>query len=274
MNQQEHQKKVIELKIDMINMLAKAGQGHIGGPMGMADMMVYLYHNYLKVDPKNPNWVQRDYMLVSNGHTCPIWYVVLADLGFFSKSELANLRQINSLLQGHPKVGIPGVENSSGPLGHGLSQAVGISLGLKMDNKPNKVVCFLSDGEHQEGQTWEAIMSAGNWKLNNLIAVIDNNNIQIDSHTSDMMNIESLTEKYDAFHWHTIRIDGHNYEQIKQALESANSLDKPTVIICDNIPGKGVSFMENKFEYHDWTGTDGDLEKSIAELTEQLNNLS
>lgn len=270
----EIQKKVIELKIDMLHMLDKAGSGHIGGGYGMADVMTVLYYNIMNIDPQNPDSPDRDFFLLSNGHTCPIWYTVLADKGFFPKEELNSLRKIDSLLQGHPKVTMPGIENSSGPLGHGLSQAIGIALGLKMDNKPNRVYCFVSDGEQQEGQIWEAAMSASKFKLDNLIAIMDKNGIQIEGTTDEIMPLGDLKAKYEAFGWHVIEIDGHNVPMIFEAFEKAHAVEgKPVMIISNNVSGKGVSFMENNPGYHDWKGNPGETEKALAELQEELGKL-
>jgi transketolase len=273
-DKKDFKKKVLQLKMDTLEMLNKAGSGHIGGGYGMADIWVALYYGILNYDSSNPDWVERDYMLLSNGHTCPIWYATLADVGFFSKSELNNLRKIDSLLQGHPKVMIPGVENSSGPLGHGLSQAIGIALGLKVDKKDNRVYCFVSDGEQQEGQNWEAAMSASKWKLDNLIAIMDNNGVQIEGTTDEIMPLGDIAGKYRAFGWEVIEIDGHDYDQIEKAFEDAIKVSgKPVMIIANTVSGKGISFMENDPGFHDWKGEEGDYEKAKVELEEALNSL-
>lgn len=266
--------KAYEIRLETIKMLGKAGSGHAAGPMGMADIFTTLYFNWAKLDPQNPEWSERDYILLSNGHICPIWYAVLGVAGFFPKAEMDSLRKINSLLQGHPKVSIPGVENSSGPLGHGLSQAIGIALGLKMDDKPNRVICLMSDGEHQEGQVWEAVMSANKWKLGNLIAIMDNNGMQIEGTTNEIMPLGDLKEKYEAFGWNVIIIDGHDFEQILIALDRADIADTPTMIIANTIGGKGVRFMEDGgWKYHDWKGEPGDTEKAIADIEWRLGEL-
>lgn len=266
--------KAYEIRLETIKMLGKAGSGHAAGPMGMADIFTTLYFNWAKLDPQNPEWSERDYILLSNGHICPIWYAVLGVAGFFPQAEMDSLRKINSLLQGHPKISIPGVENSSGPLGHGLSQAIGIALGLKMDDKPNRVICLMSDGEHQEGQVWEAVMSANKLKLGNLIAIMDNNGIQIEGTTDEIMPLGDLKEKYEAFGWNVIIIDGHDFEQILSALDRADIADTPTMIIANTIGGKGVRFMEDGgWKYHDWKGEPGDTEKAIADIEWRLGEL-
>ena len=267
------QEKALELKVNVIRMLDKADAGHVGGAFSMTDLMVALYYNIAKVDPENPDWKLRDYILVSNGHTCPIWYAILADLGFFPKEELQHLRQIDHMLQGHPLLGIPGVENSSGPLGHGLSQAVGIALGLQMDHRKNRVFCFLSDSEHQEGQTWEAIMSAAKWELDNLVAIVDHNGVQIEGWNYQIMPLGDLKAKYQSFGWRVLTCNGHDYDDLLAAYEHAMTLEFPAVIIAETVSGKDVSFMENKYLYHDWKDDSKlthqalfDLERKIKEL--------
>lgn len=270
---QELKRKSIEIKIDTIKMLDKAGSGHVGGAFSLADIMTSLYFHHAKVDGANPEWEDRDYILLSNGHVCPVWYSTLAHKGFFDMTELDSLRKIDSLLQGHPKAHIPGVENSSGPLGHGLSQAIGIALGLKMDGKKNRVFCMLSDGEQQEGQTWEAAMSAPKWKLDNLVAIIDQNGIQIEGTTDEIMPLGNLKEKYEAFGWLVTEIDGHNYEEILSALTFADQVDGPVMVIAHTKGGNGVSYMEGKYQYHDWKGKEGEAEQALEELEVQLVEL-
>jgi transketolase len=240
------------IRQDIIKMLVKAGSGHSAGPLGMADIFTALYFRILNNDPKNPNWPNRDRLILSNGHICPVRYTTMAYAGYFPKRELATLRKINSRLQGHPhNLSLPGLENTGGPLGQGLSIAAGIAYAAKMDNKKFRVYCIMSDGEHQEGQTWEAIMFTGKNKLHNLTAIMDRNNIQIDGFTEDIMPLEPLREKYEAFNWHVIEVDGHNIQHIIDACEEAKSVyEKPTMIIAHTTPGKGVPFMEFKYEWH------------------------
>ncbi len=269
----ELQKKSLEMRIETVRMLEKAGSGHIGGAFSIADVLIYLYYYWLKIDPAKPKWDDRDYLLFSNGHVCPIWYTVLADKQYFGKEELGGLRKIDSLLQGHPRNDIPGVENSSGPLGHGLSQAIGIALGLKLDKKKNRVFCIMSDGEQQEGQIMEAAMSANKFKLDNLVAIIDKNFIQIEGTTDEIMPLGSLQERYESMGWIVMNIDGHNFDEIDAAFNTANNADRPVLIIANTIAGKGVSFMEHNPDYHDWKGLPGEAEKAIAELEMQREEI-
>lgn len=276
----ELQKIAHQLRLDVLEMLHLAGSGHIGWPFGMADIFAALYFSFLNTTPENPQDPTRDYCLLSNGHICPIYYAALGRRGFFSTEEFKHLRRIDSLLQGHPKLSIPGVENSSWPLGHGLSQAVWIALSLKMKEGQNtkdkiqndgssskqRVVCCMSDGEHQEGQTWEAVMSAAKWNLGNLIAIMDYNGLQIEWKTDEIMPLGNLAEKYRTFGWEVIEIDGHDFTEILGALSTADKNDKPTMIIATTTLGKWVSFMENNWAYHDWSGKPGDYEKALEEL--------
>lgn len=240
------------LRQDIIKMLVAAGSGHSAGPLDMADVFAALYFHILHHRPKQPQWPERDRLILSCGHICPVRYAAMARAGYFPLKTLSTLRQLDSSLQGHPELSkLPGIENTSGPLGQGVSVAVGMALAGKMDNKKWRVYGVLSDGEHQEGQTWEAIMFAGNRKLNNLTFFLDRNNIQIDGNTENVMPLEPLADKYHAFNWHVIEIDGHNIREIVDACEQAKSIfEKPTMIICHTIPGRGVSFMEGKYEWH------------------------
>ncbi len=273
----ELQKIAHQLRLDVLEMLHLAGSGHIGGPFGMADIFAALYFSFLNTTPENSNNPERDYCLLSNGHICPIYYAALGRRGFFSVEEFKRLRKIDSLLQWHPKLSIPGVENSSWPLGHWLSQAVGIALAIQMKNKKwimnnggssskKRVVCCMSDGEHQEGQTWEAVMSAAKWNLGNLIAIMDYNGLQIEGTTDEIMPLGNIAQKYLTFGWEVIEIDGHDFTQILGALWSADTHEKPTMIIAKTVLGKWVSFMENNWGYHDWAGKPGDYERAIWEL--------
>ena len=240
------------IRQDIIKMLVEAGSGHSAGPLGMADIFTALYFQVLNIDPKNPNDPNRDRLVLSNGHICPVLYATMAHAGYFPVSELNTLRKLGTRLQGHPhRLALPGLETTSGPLGSGLSQACGMALAAKMDNLGWRVYCLLSDGEHDEGNLWEAVMLASKYKLNNLTAIIDRNNIQIDGFTEDVMPLDSLKEKYEAFGWYVIEIDGHNFDMIVDACNQAKAIfEKPTIIIAHTIPGKGVDFMENKYEWH------------------------
>ncbi len=246
------EKKANLIRQDIIKMLLEAGSGHSAGPLGMSDVFTALYFNILNIDPKNPNWDQRDRLILSNGHICPVLYATLAHAGYFPIDELKTLRKLGSRLQGHPhRTALPGLESTSGPLGSGLSQSVGLALAGRLDEAKWRVVCLMSDGEQDAGNTWEAVMLAAKNKLHNLTALIDRNNIQIDGFTEDIMPLESLKAKYEAFNWHVIEVDGHNIEEIIDAFSQAKAIfEKPTVIIAHTIPGKGVDFMEGKFEWH------------------------
>ena len=256
------------LREDVITMVSHAGSGHVGGPLGMADIITAFYFHILQHDPHNPNWEGRDRLILSNGHICPVQYAALAHAGYFPVEELKTLRQLGSRLQGHPHRGsLPGIETTSGPLGSGISQAIGIALAGKMDKKKWRTYCLTSDGEHQEGNTWEAIMFAGKNNLNNLTVIVDRNNIQIDVFTEHIMPLEPLRSKYEAFNWHVLEINGHNFEEIAAAVAEARAIyEKPTVIIAHTIPGKGVSFMENDYLWHSKAFGPGDAERAMAEL--------
>ncbi|MAF20422.1 MAG: transketolase [Parcubacteria group bacterium] len=241
------------IRKDIIEMLVEAKSGHSAGPLGMADVFTALYFgDVLKHDPKNPKWEQRDRLVLSNGHICPVHYATLARVGYFPIEELKTLRKLGSRLQGHPhNAALPGIETSSGPLGQGISQAIGMALAVKMDKKKNQIYVISSDGEHDEGQTWEAIMFAGKNKMDNLTNIMDRNNIQIDGFTEDVMPLEPLRDKYEAFGWHVIDIDGHNIQEIIDACNQAKAIfEKPVVILAHTIPGKGVDFMEFDFKWH------------------------
>ncbi len=250
---EELELKANEIRQDIIKTLIEAGSGHSAGPLGMADVFCALYFGgILAYNSKDPLWEERDRVILSNGHICPVWYVTLAHAGFFPRAELATLRKINSRLQGHPHYGEPpGVENTGGPLGQGLSQAVGKALAARMDGAKWWVYCLMSDAEHDEGQTWEAVMFAGKEKLGNLTAIVDRNNIQIDGFTEDIMPLEPLKEKYESFNWHVLEVDGHNIDAVIDACSEAKAIfNKPSVIIAHTIPGKGVEFMEREWEWH------------------------
>lgn len=236
----------------LIEMLVEAGSGHTAGPLGMADVFTAFYFHILRHDPENPEWPDRDYLILSNGHITPIRYATMAHAGYFPVEECMTLRKFGSRLQGHPEREItPGVETTSGPLGSGLSQAAGIAYGLRMDGKKNQVYCFMSDAEQQIGNIWEAAMFAGNNRLDNLTAVIDRNNIQINGMTEDVMPVEPLRAKWEAFNWHVIDIDGHNMRDIIDAVGEARAIyEKPVVIIAHTIPGKGIEDIEFDYRWH------------------------
>lgn len=257
-----------KIREKIIEMLVEAGSGHSAGPLGMADVFTAFYFHILRHDSKNPAWADRDRLVLSNGHICPVLYATLAYAGYFPLEELMTLRKINSRLQGHPHRGtLPGVETTSGPLGSGLSQAIGMALTAKLDGKKYRTYCLMSDGEHDEGNVWEAVMFAGKQKLNNLTVVMDRNNIQIDGFTENVMPLEPLREKYEAFNWHVLEIDGHNMEELVFAISEAEAIyEKPTLIIAHTIPGKGVSFMERNYEWHGKPPNKEEARLALAEL--------
>ena len=256
------------LREDVIRMVSRAGSGHIAGPLDMADIFAAMYFHILNHDPKRPDLPDRDRLVLSNGHICPVQYAALAHAGYFPVKELETLRQLGTRLQGHPHRGVlPGIETTSGPLGSGLSQASGIALAARLDGKKYRVYCLTSDGEHNEGNYWEAVMFAGKNRLGNLTAIVDRNNIQIDGFTENVMPLEPFAEKYRAFNWHVLEIDGHNFEEIAAATAEAKAIhEQPTVIIAHTIPGKGVDFMENDYLWHSKTFKPGEAEHALVEL--------
>lgn len=262
------------IRQDIIKMLVEAGSGHSAGPLGMADIFTAFYFHILKHNPKKPEWPERDRLILSNGHICPVRYATMARAGYFPIEELQTLRKLNSRLQGHPhRKSLSGVETTSGPLGSGLSQAIGVALALKLDGSTgspqakNRVYCFMSDAEQNCGNVWEAVMFAGKNRLNNLTAVIDRNNIQIDGFTEDIMPLESLRDKYEAFNWYVLEIDGHNIEQVIDAVNEAKAIyERPTIIIAHTIPGKGVSFMEKNYLWHGIPPSKEQAKEALKEL--------
>lgn len=264
------QQKAREVRIKMIEMLVDAGSGHTAGPLGAVEFFVSMFSGeLLKFDNNKPDWEERDRLVISPGHYAPVLYVVMAMAGFFPKEELVTLRRLDSRLQGHPIKGVlPGVENCSGSLGQGLSVAVGIAMAARMQNKNWRTVAFLSDGEHNEGQTWEAYMLIAKENLTNLIVFVDYNNIQIDGSGNKVMPLSSLVEKLRSFNLNVMEIDGNNFEQIFNAYEMANKiLDKPTVVVMNTIAGKGVSFMENNYQWHGKVPTKEEGGRAIKELS-------
>ena len=249
---EELQKIAIDVRKDVVRMIEAAGSGHSAGSLGVAEIFTTLYFAVMNNDPKNPNWEERDRLVVSNGHVCPAQYAVMARAGYFSITKLKTYSKLNSSLQGHPeRERLPGIETTSGPLGCGLAQAAGIAYAARMDGARFRTFCVTSDGEHDEGNHWEAVLFAAKNKLANLTLIVDRNNIQIEGHTEETMPLEPLREKYEAFNWHVLDIDGHNCEEIVDALNHAKAVyEKPTVIIAHTIPGKGVDFMEWDPSWH------------------------
>lgn len=245
--------KANDIREDIIRMLEHAGSGHSAGPLGLADIFAALYFEVLRHDPKNPDWPERDILLLSNGHCVPVRYAAMAEAGYFDKAELLTLRKFGSRLQGHPeRTRLAGLESTSGPLGSGLSQACGLSLAMRMDEAKNRwIYVVMGDGEQDEGNVWEAAMLAGKYGLSNIVAFTDRNNIQIDGPTETVMPLEDLRAKWESFGWHVLEIDGHNLEAIIDACSEAKAIEnKPVMIIAHTIAGKGVDFMEYDFNWH------------------------
>lgn len=260
--------KATEIRASIIEILLEAGSGHSAGPLGLADVLTALYFEVMNINPEKPDWAERDRLVLSCGHLCPLLYAVMAHRGFFPKEELLTLRRIDSRLEGHPnRLALPGLETSSGPLGQGLSQAIGMALAAKIDDKKWRVYAILSDGEHDEGQTWEAVMLAAKYDLHNLTLVVDRNNIQIDGFTEDVLPLGSLADKYRSFGWYVLEVDGHNFEEIIGAFRHARAVfEKPTVIIAHTIPGKGVDFMEGDFHWHGQSPKTDQAKQALREL--------
>lgn len=244
--------RAADIRETVIKMLVAAGSGHTAGPLGMADVFAAFYFHILNHDPKNPFWEERDRLILSNGHITPVRYAAMAHAGYFPVEECLTLRKFGSRLQGHPeRERLPGIETTSGPLGSGLGQAAGYAYGARMDGKKFRVFCFMSDGEQQAGNTWESAMFAANNRLSNLTALIDRNNIQINGMTEQVMPLEDLHKKYEAFNWHVLEIDGHNIREIVDAMDEAEAIyERPTVIIAHTIPGKGVKEIEFDYRWH------------------------
>ncbi len=259
------------IRESIVEMLCEAGSGHTAGPLGMADIFTLLYFNTLKHDAQNPTWAERDRVVLSNGHICPVLYATLAHAGYIPMEELMTLRKFGSRLQGHPhREFLPLLETSSGPLGSGLSQAVGMAIVDRMDNgntTGKTIYCLLGDGELDEGQNWEAMMLAGKEKLHNLIAIVDRNNIQIDGDTEDVMPLEDLKKKWESFNWHVQEVDGHNFQMINDAIGEAKAVfEKPSVILARTIPSKGVSAWERDYKWHGKPPKPAERDMALAEL--------
>ncbi|MFA5119057.1 MAG: transketolase [Candidatus Omnitrophota bacterium] len=251
----------------IITMLAKAGSGHPGGSLSAADLITALYFAVMRHDPKNPLSAENDRFHLSKGHCCPLLYAVLAESGYFPLEKLMTLRQFGSLLQGHPDRRTPGINVASGSLGQGLSIAVGMSLAAKIDKKGYRVYCLMGDGEIQEGNIWEAAMAAAHYRCDNICGILDYNGYQIDGKTKDVMNLEPIIAKWQAFGWHTVEINGHDMKQVLEAYDEARSVKgKPSIIIAHTIKGKGVSFMEHVVDFHGRTPTKEETEQALREL--------
>lgn len=262
------EKQANDIRQSIVKMLVAAGSGHTAGPLGMADIFTALYFHVLNHNPKDPEWDERDRLVLSNGHICPVRYAAMAHAGYFPVEELKTLRKFGSRLQGHPeRERLPGLETTSGPLGSGLGQAVGMALAARMDGAPWRTYCVMSDGEHDEGVLWESAMLAGKYRLHNLTGIVDRNNIQIDGMTEDVMPLESMRAKWQAFNWHVLEVDGHNIEAFVDAVQEAKAVyEKPTVIIAHTIPGKGVKDIEFDYKWHGIPPKPEDARKFFAEL--------
>ena len=261
-----------KVRLNILEGTHAAASGHPGGSLSIADIMSYLYFEEMNVDPKNPSWDERDRLVLSKGHTAPALYGALAQKGFFDPAEIKNLRNINSFLQGHPDMkGTPGVDMSTGSLGLGFSAACGMALAAKIDNKSHRIYAIVGDGESQEGQIWEAAMFAAHYKLDNLCLIVDWNGLQIDGPIAEVMDPTPHDKKLEAFGFHVISIDGHNFEEIDNAFKTARTIKgKPTAIIAKTVKGKGISFMENQVGWHGSAPNDEQYEKAVAEITASL----
>jgi transketolase len=264
------EQKAVTLRRDIIRMLEEAGSGHSAGPLGLADLVATLYFGVMNYKPKKPDWGDRDFFFLSNGHCVPVQYAAMAEAGFFDKKELMTLRKLGTRLQGHPeRLRLPGLENTSGPLGSGLSQAAGVAYSLQyLDDQTHRFVyCITGDGELDEGNIWEAAMFAGKYKLSQLIVFVDRNNIQIDGNTEDVMPLEDLAGKWRSFGWHVQEIDGHNVESILDAVGMAKAItNRPSVVITHTIPGKGIDFMEYDYHWHGVPPNHEQAKQALAEL--------
>jgi len=264
----ELKKKAKEIRVEIIKMIYKAQSGHPGGSLSAADIVTALYFEILNIDSNRPNWEERDRFILSKGHACPVWYVCLAEKGFFPKENLAKLRKIGGILQGHPDMcKVPGLDMTTGSLGQGLSVGVGMALGAKTKGLQFKTYVMLGDGEINEGQVWEAAMSANKFKLNNLIAMIDYNNLQLDGQCNEVMPIEPLADKWQSFGWDVKEIDGHNMHEILTVFyDLKKQQENPTIIIAHTIKGKGVSYMENQLNWHGKSPNEEQFQQAMKEL--------
>ncbi len=271
----ELQKKAIEIRKDILKMLMLAGSGHTGGSLSTVDILVALYYHTMKHDPAKPDWRERDRFLLSKGHACPALYAVLAHKGYFSRDLLWTLRKMGSLLQGHPQIGLAGVEISSGSLGQGLSIANGIAMAANLDGLKTRTYCLMGDGETNEGQVWEAAMTSAHYKLDNVCAIIDFNKLQIDGFCCEVMDLGSFKHKWEAFGWNAIEADGHDIASLINAFDKAAAVKgKPSVVVADTVKGKGVSFVENKAEWHGIAPKKEEYERAVKELDAALEKLA
>jgi len=268
MSVEELEQMAVIIRCDIIDMICTAAAGHPGGSLSAADIVTALYFRVMRIDPENPNWPDRDRFILSKGHACPVWYAALAERGYFDKSHLKTLRQMGSILQGHPDMlKTPGIDMTAGSLGHGLPAGLGMALAGKLQQKDYHVFVIIGDGESQEGSIWEASMAAPNFKLDNLTAILDYNHLQNDYSLEDIMPIHPAVDKWQAFGWHVIEIDGHDMAQVVQALEEAKShKGSPTMIVANTVKGKGVSYMENVCEWHGKAPCQEEADRALEEL--------
>lgn len=267
-------RKAVEIRKDILIMLEKAGSGHTGGSLSLVEILLSLYYYSARHNPKEPAWAGRDKIILSKGHGCPALYAVLADCGYFPREELWSLRKLDSRLQGHPQLGLPGLEASSGSLGQGLSIANGMAFANKIDGRNSKIYCIMGDGETNEGQIWEAAMTANHYKLDNVCGIVDFNKMQIDGFCSDVKDLEPYARKWQDFGWHAIEVDGHDLERLMGALDEVDRVkSKPQVIIAHTVKGKGVSFIENQVKWHGIAPKKEELEKALKELDSQLDRI-
>jgi transketolase len=268
MSVEELEKMAVIIRCDIIDMICTAAAGHPGGSLSAADVVTALYFRIMRLDPENPDWPDRDRFILSKGHACPVWYAALAERGYFDKSHLKTLRQMGSILQGHPDMlKTPGIDMTAGSLGHGLPAGLGMALSGKLQQKDYHVFVIIGDGESQEGSIWEASMAAPNFKLDNLTAILDYNHLQNDYSVDDIMPIHPAVDKWQAFGWHVLDIDGHDMAQVVQALEEAKSHQgTPTMIVANTVKGKGVSYMENVCEWHGKAPCQEEADQALEEL--------
>ncbi|MBU4376503.1 MAG: transketolase [Candidatus Omnitrophica bacterium] len=263
----ELNKKAKEIRRTVLKMLTEASSGHTGGSLSVVEIIISLYYCKMRHDPKNPGWQGRDRLVLSKGHACPTLYAVLAECGYFPKTELMTLRKFGTRLQGHPQLGLPGIEASTGSLGQGLSIAIGMALAARLDKKDTRVYCVMGDGELNEGQIWEAAASAAHYKLDNLCGIVDHNKLQIDGPCEEVMDMGPLKDKWASFGWNVLECDGHNIKELMDSLDSAERKKaKPTVILAHTVKGKGVSFVEHKAEWHGIAPKKEELDRALKEL--------
>jgi transketolase len=266
--------KAVQIRKDILMMLEKAKSGHTGGSLSEVEILLSLYKYKLKFNSRDQQWEMRDRFILSKGHGCPALYAVLADVGFFPREDLWTLRKMGSRLQGHPQLGLPGLEISSGSLGQGLSIANGMALGLRLDNRPCRVYCLIGDGESNEGQIWEAAMTAVHYNLDNICAIMDRNRFQIDGLCCDVKELHLMKSRWEMFGWHAIEVDGHDFKKLMDAFDEAENIkNRPTIIIADTIKGKGVSFIEHNNKFHGVAPKKEELEEALKELDEQLKTI-